>query len=175
MGVLKCPSGACSILDLFPASPLNLGSNPALAIRLKMHNFLGPLRQVYGALLVAKKHSGSEVHWLRATWATLRRTYVEPFALRAEWEGFTTIVNNDLSAKFEKLLHSADHLVHVLPWGKPFEVDVFRRPNFTFDQLQASTCSLRDNSSASWSKLVPARRGIFPRQAGTGFNLLGKE
>jgi len=57
--------------------------------------------------------------------------YVDPFALRAEWEGFTAIVNKDLSLKFEQLVNRAEHLVQCLPWGKPFEVDVFRRPDFT--------------------------------------------
>jgi len=57
--------------------------------------------------------------------------YVDPFALRAEWEGFTAIVNKDLSLKFEQLVNRAEHLVQSLPWGKPFEVDVFRRPDFT--------------------------------------------
>ncbi|KAG0147653.1 hypothetical protein CROQUDRAFT_655859 [Cronartium quercuum f. sp. fusiforme G11] len=57
--------------------------------------------------------------------------YVDPFAQRAEWEGFTAIVNKELSTKFEKLVDRADSLVKTLPWGKSFEVDVFRRPDFT--------------------------------------------
>lgn len=57
--------------------------------------------------------------------------YVDPFAQRAEWEGFTAIVNKELSAKFERLVDRADVLVKTLPWGEAFEVDVFRRPDFT--------------------------------------------
>lgn len=57
--------------------------------------------------------------------------YVDPFAQRAEWEGFTAIVNKELSSKFEKLVDQADTLVKTLPWGHQFEVDVFRRPDFT--------------------------------------------
>ncbi|KAA1076581.1 hypothetical protein PGT21_012279 [Puccinia graminis f. sp. tritici] len=58
-------------------------------------------------------------------------SYVDPFAQRAEWEGFTAIVNKELSQKFELLVHNAQHLVRSLPWGPSFEVDVFRKPDFT--------------------------------------------
>ncbi|KDQ14073.1 hypothetical protein BOTBODRAFT_33184 [Botryobasidium botryosum FD-172 SS1] len=58
-------------------------------------------------------------------------TYVDPYGGRAEWEGFTAIVNKTLSAKYEKLVDGAPELIKALPWGKDFEVDVFRRPDFT--------------------------------------------
>jgi dipeptidyl-peptidase-3 len=58
-------------------------------------------------------------------------TYVDPFAQRAEWEGFTAIVNKELSQKFELLVGNAQHLVRTLPWGPHFEVDIFRKPDFT--------------------------------------------
>jgi len=58
-------------------------------------------------------------------------TYVDPYGGRAEWEGFTAIVNKQLSAKYEVLVDSAPKLVKVLPWGPDFEVDVFRKPDFT--------------------------------------------
>lgn len=58
-------------------------------------------------------------------------TYVDPFGARAEWEGFTAIVNKELSAKYEVLVNQAPELIKVLPWGEDFEVDVFRRPDFT--------------------------------------------
>lgn len=45
--------------------------------------------------------------------------------------GFTAIVNKDLSARYEKLVNDAPELIQVLPWGKDFEVDVFRKPDFT--------------------------------------------
>ncbi|THU97856.1 aflatoxin-detoxifizyme [Dendrothele bispora CBS 962.96] len=58
-------------------------------------------------------------------------TYVDPYGGRAEWEGFTAIVNKTLSAKYDKLVQSAPELIKVLPWGPSFEVDVFRKPDFT--------------------------------------------
>ncbi|CAL1704759.1 unnamed protein product [Somion occarium] len=58
-------------------------------------------------------------------------TYVDPYGGRAEWEGFTAIVDKELSAKYEILVNNAPELIKVLPWGKDFEVDVFRKPDFT--------------------------------------------
>jgi dipeptidyl-peptidase-3 len=58
-------------------------------------------------------------------------TYVDPYGGRAEWEGFTAIVDKQLSAKYETLVSGAPELIKVLPWGKDFEVDVFRKPDFT--------------------------------------------
>lgn len=45
--------------------------------------------------------------------------------------GFTAIVNKELSAKYETLVNSAPELIKALPWGPDFEVDVFRKPDFT--------------------------------------------
>lgn len=75
-------------------------------------------------------------------------TYVDPYGGRAEWEGcnqsiccstqytyfipgFTAIVNKQLSAKYSTLVNDAPNLIKVLPWGPDFEVDVFRKPDFT--------------------------------------------
>jgi dipeptidyl-peptidase-3 len=45
--------------------------------------------------------------------------------------GFTAIVNKALSAKYDKLVNDAPELVKVLPWGPTFEVDQFKKPDFT--------------------------------------------
>ncbi|KAF8317582.1 aflatoxin-detoxifizyme [Clavulina sp. PMI_390] len=58
-------------------------------------------------------------------------TYVDPYGGRAEWEGFTAIVNKKLTEKYDKLVGDAPELIKTLPWGPKFEVDVFRKPDFT--------------------------------------------
>lgn len=47
------------------------------------------------------------------------------------FSGFTAIVNKALSAKYETLVNGAPELIKNLPWGKDYEVDVFRKPDFT--------------------------------------------
>ncbi|KAN0097951.1 Peptidase family M49 domain containing protein [Tylopilus felleus] len=58
-------------------------------------------------------------------------TYVDPYGGRAEWEGFTAIVDKALSVKYDKLVNDAPELIKVLPWGPAFEVDQFKKPDFT--------------------------------------------
>ena len=79
---------------------------------------------------------GSE-HWVRDVGPVVEsyigfiETYVDPYGGRAEWEGFTAIVDKALSAKYEVLVNQAPELIKVLPWGPDFEVEVFRKPDFT--------------------------------------------
>jgi dipeptidyl-peptidase-3 len=40
-------------------------------------------------------------------------------------------VNKQLSAKYETLVNDAPRLIKGLPWGKDFEVDLFKKPDFT--------------------------------------------
>lgn len=40
-------------------------------------------------------------------------------------------MNKELSVKYNELVDKAPDLIKTLPWGKDFEVDVFRRPDFT--------------------------------------------
>lgn len=40
-------------------------------------------------------------------------------------------MDKQLSAKYETLVNDAPSLIKSLPWGKDFEVDVFRKPDFT--------------------------------------------
>lgn len=57
-------------------------------------------------------------------WLFYRRfieTYTDPFAARAEFEGFVSLVNKEQSRKFEALVDSAAHLIKDLPWGHEFE------------------------------------------------------
>ena len=45
--------------------------------------------------------------------------------------GFTAIVDKELSARYEKMVSDAPEHLKGLPWGKDFEVDTFRKPDFT--------------------------------------------
>jgi dipeptidyl-peptidase-3 len=58
-------------------------------------------------------------------------TYGDPYGARAKWEGFTAIVDKERSAKYEKLVAEAAELIKSLPWGSDFEVDEFKKPDFT--------------------------------------------
>lgn len=40
-------------------------------------------------------------------------------------------MNKELSAKYESMVNQAPQLIKALPWGADFEVDIFRRPDFT--------------------------------------------
>ncbi|KAG6849579.1 hypothetical protein H0H93_007282 [Arthromyces matolae] len=82
-------------------------------------------------------HKTASKHWVKdigpvvESYIGFIETYVDPYGARAEWEGFTAIVNKQLSAKYEVMVNNAPEYIKVLPWGPDFEVDVFRKPDFT--------------------------------------------
>jgi dipeptidyl-peptidase-3 len=49
--------------------------------------------------------------------------------------GFVAIVDKEMSTKYETLVNDAPELIKDLPWGPDFEVDVFRKPDFTALQI----------------------------------------
>ncbi|KAK0497634.1 aflatoxin-detoxifizyme [Armillaria luteobubalina] len=83
------------------------------------------------------EHKAASTEWVKdigpvvESYIGFVETYVDPYGGRAEWEGFTAIVNKHLSAKYETLVNGAPDLIKSLPWGTDFEVDVFKKPDFT--------------------------------------------
>ena len=58
-------------------------------------------------------------------------SYRDPAGVRAEWEGFVAMVNQERTKAFGKLVAGAPGMVPKLPWGKDFEKDEFVAPDFT--------------------------------------------
>ncbi|KAF9653115.1 aflatoxin-detoxifizyme [Thelephora ganbajun] len=86
-------------------------------------------------------HKKGSIEWVKdigpvvESYIGFIETYVDPYGSRAEWEGFVAIVDKEMSAKYEKLVNDAPRLIKDLPWGPDFEVDTFRKPDFTALQI----------------------------------------
>lgn len=68
-------------------------------------------------------------------------TYLDPIKVRAEFEGFVSIVNKLESQKLNQLVEKAENLIAKLPWPKEFEIEKFSKPDFTSLEILAFACS----------------------------------
>eukprot|EP00831_Metopus_contortus_P077239 TRINITY_DN719_c0_g1_i1.p1 TRINITY_DN719_c0_g1~~TRINITY_DN719_c0_g1_i1.p1 ORF type:complete len:716 (-),score=152.87 TRINITY_DN719_c0_g1_i1:99-2246(-) len=93
------------------------------------------------------KHKDSQRMWIRDINPSVEanigftETYVDPLGVRAEFEGWVSVVNKEESKKLNNLVHNADGLVAMLPWNKYFEKDKFKKPDFTALDVVTFACS----------------------------------
>lgn len=82
-------------------------------------------------------HKDAQREWVRDLGPTVEtnlgfiESYRDPSGVRAEWEGFVSIVNKSQSKRYAALVNAAEKFIPLLPWGKSFEKDTFTSPDFT--------------------------------------------
>jgi len=83
------------------------------------------------------QHKTAQRHWIKDLQPVVEtnigfiENYADPLRIRSEFEGFVSIVNKPVSAKFGALVSRAEELIRQLPWGRDFEKDKFTPPDFT--------------------------------------------
>ena len=71
-------------------------------------------------------HIESQKHWIKDKGPIIQtnigfiETYLDPLKLRAEFEGFVAVVNQQESLLLNKLVVEAETTLKYLPWGPNF-------------------------------------------------------